>query len=58
MSCCTKERKPKAKESCCESKAEEKVARATQEPSKSGCGCEGSKDAAPRKEEKKEASCC
>ena len=57
MSCCMKEGKPNVKESCCESKQGEKAAKAADE-SKSGCGCEGSKESAAKKEEKKEASCC
>ncbi len=58
MSCCsTKESKPKAQESCCKGNAEEETPKAVEE-AKSGCGCAGGKESAPKKEELKTASCC
>ena len=58
MPCCsTKKSKPEAKESCCQTSAEEKTAK-TPDQAKSGCGCGGGKESAPKKEEQKTTSCC
>jgi hypothetical protein len=57
MPCCsTKESKSETKGSCCERQAEEKTK--TLDEAKSGCGCNGGKESAPKKEEQKTASCC
>lgn len=58
MSCCKKERK--TEQTCCEDKVDEKAAKVAEDVSRSGCGCscDSSKEPAPKKVEKKEASCC
>lgn len=57
MSCCAKESKRKVKEPCCETKPDDQL-KVAEDSTESRCCCEGSKQTGPKKDEKKEASCC